>query len=114
IAALGRAGFDATQGQSLCVVDPPADRPHLDPRWTRQTVEHLVYLPCYPEIPSREVARMAAVVRQALAQVPAEGPAAEVNPPPRHRFAERLIKRRKKPSPSSLAATDSSVQRFGS
>jgi dTDP-4-amino-4,6-dideoxygalactose transaminase len=65
---LQRAGFDATQGQSLCVVPPPADRP----QWQAQTAEdvllRIVFLPLYPEIPARALESMAAVVLEACGQ----------------------------------------------
>lgn len=61
IAALRREGFDATQGQSLCVVDPPKDRAALEPVNARLTIAKLVYLPCYPGMPEssfRDIARI--------------------------------------------------------
>lgn len=64
IAALCRAGFDATQGHSLCAVAPPPDRPELDPRAARQSVAQTVYLPFYPELPRVELERMAEVLLQ--------------------------------------------------
>ena len=62
IAALARAGFDATQGQSLVVVDPPDDRPELDPLVTRDTMKKVIYLPCYPELPPEAIGRLAAAI----------------------------------------------------
>jgi hypothetical protein len=60
ILALREAGFDATQGQSLCVV--PADRPELDPRVARDTMAGIVFLPCYPEMPPAAVERLIRVL----------------------------------------------------
>ena len=51
IESLREAGFDATQGQSLCVVNPPADRTELDPSDARATMTGGVLIPCYPELP---------------------------------------------------------------
>lgn len=58
LAELRAAGFDATQGQSLCVVSTPADRPELDPSAARDTMTGIVYIPCYPELPTEAVARL--------------------------------------------------------
>ncbi|MGD0655556.1 MAG: DegT/DnrJ/EryC1/StrS family aminotransferase [Thermoguttaceae bacterium] len=56
---LARAGFDATQGQSLCVVPPPADRPEQKARTAEEILAKIVFLPFYPELPPREATRMA-------------------------------------------------------
>jgi dTDP-4-amino-4,6-dideoxygalactose transaminase len=66
VAVLREAGFDATQGQSLCVVPPPADRPQLQCRAARHALDKIVFLPLYPELPAAEVRRMAEVVLQSL------------------------------------------------
>jgi dTDP-4-amino-4,6-dideoxygalactose transaminase len=58
IAELRGAGFDSTQGQSLCVVPAPADRAELDPRAARATMAGIVFLPCYPEMPPAVVERL--------------------------------------------------------
>jgi dTDP-4-amino-4,6-dideoxygalactose transaminase len=62
ILALREAGFDATQGRSLCVVPAPADRPELDPRAARDTMAGIVFLPCYPEMPPAAVERLIRVL----------------------------------------------------
>ena len=62
IDALGRAGFDATQGQSMCTVRPPVDRPELAPAVARQILEKIVYLPIYPELTLAALRKMAGVV----------------------------------------------------
>ena len=59
---LAMAGFDATQGQSLCVVPPPADRPELKARMADEILAKLVFVPFYPELPPREAERMAGEV----------------------------------------------------
>ena len=63
IAALREAGFDSTQGQSLCVVPPPAERPELDPRMARDTMAGIVFVPCYPEMPPEAAGRLIAALR---------------------------------------------------
>jgi dTDP-4-amino-4,6-dideoxygalactose transaminase len=62
IAALRRAGFDATQGHSMCVVPPPEDRPQLEARRAVSALAKIVYLPIYPEIPDRELEAMSRVL----------------------------------------------------
>jgi dTDP-4-amino-4,6-dideoxygalactose transaminase len=62
IARLRRAGFDATQGESLSVVPAPSDRPWLDPCTARHALSHAVFLPVYPEMPVRSLRRMAHVL----------------------------------------------------
>lgn len=63
IDALARAGFDATQGRSLSVVEPPSGRADAEPSLARRLLAQLVYLPCYPEMDDRELARLAEVVK---------------------------------------------------
>lgn len=81
IAALARAGFDATQGGSLRVVPPPADRPDLDPAATRAMVARTVFLPLCTQMSSRSVRRMAEVIaglngrRTAVPGLAGRGPA---------------------------------------
>jgi dTDP-4-amino-4,6-dideoxygalactose transaminase len=62
IARLDRAGFDATQGQSMCAIPAPPGRADLDPSTTRDVLEHLVYVPLYGELPEREIRRLAQVL----------------------------------------------------
>jgi perosamine synthetase len=59
---LSRAGFDATQGQSLCVVSVPAGRPEQATPAADELLAKIVFLPFYPELPERESQRMAEVV----------------------------------------------------
>lgn len=80
IAALRNAGFDATQGHSMCVVTPPADRPGLAARHAAETLARIVYLPIYPEMTERALRRMADVVL-GVAERPAQ-PAPLVPPVP--------------------------------
>jgi dTDP-4-amino-4,6-dideoxygalactose transaminase len=62
---LGTKGLDATRGAtSLCVVDPPADRPELEPMEARQAFQRLLYLPVYAGLPRRHIERLAAAVRE--------------------------------------------------
>ena len=56
---LTRAGFDATQGQSLCVVAPPADRTGQKATAADDLLANVVFLPFYPELPPSEARRLA-------------------------------------------------------
>ena len=62
IAALRKAGFDATQGQSMTAVAPPADRPEVAPSQTAHVLAKTVYLPIYAEMSERGVREMAEAV----------------------------------------------------
>ncbi|MBI1830934.1 MAG: DegT/DnrJ/EryC1/StrS family aminotransferase [Planctomycetes bacterium] len=62
IAALAEAGFDATRAESMRGIDPPADRPELDPVRVKDALAHLVLVPCYPEIPESDLRHMAEVL----------------------------------------------------
>ena len=62
IGALREAGFDASRCHSLCVVDPPDERPEVEPSVARAMLAHLVFLPVYPEMPLSELRRMAETV----------------------------------------------------
>jgi perosamine synthetase len=62
---LALAGFDATQGQSLCVVPPPADRSEQKAKMAEEILAKIVFLPFYPEFPEHETGRMAEEVLKA-------------------------------------------------
>jgi dTDP-4-amino-4,6-dideoxygalactose transaminase len=62
IAALRQAGFDATQGHSMCVVPPPENRPQLDAQHAVCALAKIVYLPIYPEMPDRAFEVMSRVL----------------------------------------------------
>jgi perosamine synthetase len=66
IKKLVRSGYDATQGASLCVVPPPADRPDQRAVFAEEFLEKVVFLPFYPELTARAARRMAAVVLESL------------------------------------------------
>lgn len=60
---LWRHGFDATRGaSSMAVVDPPPDRPEMEPREARRVMAKVLYLPVYPGISDRDLARLARAV----------------------------------------------------
>jgi dTDP-4-amino-4,6-dideoxygalactose transaminase len=63
IAALARTGFDATQGNSMEIVDAPDGRPDTAVV-IRQAFRRIVYLPLYPGMPDSAIERMAQVVRE--------------------------------------------------
>jgi perosamine synthetase len=65
IEQLARDGFDATQGQSLCVVPPPDDRPREKASVSEEILTKIVFLPFYPELSEKESKRMAEVVLKA-------------------------------------------------
>jgi perosamine synthetase len=56
---LARAGFDATQGQSLCVVPPPANRLKQYANMAEKILANIVFLPFYPELIESESKQMA-------------------------------------------------------
>lgn len=69
IRALRRAGFDATQGQSMCAVAPPPERPELRPQVAADLMEKVVYLPLYSALSEATLRCMAAAIRR-VAQRP--------------------------------------------
>ena len=65
IGALRRAGFDAaTATSSIASVSPPVDRPDLRPDDADRTLASVVFLPAYPELGDRELARLASAVAE--------------------------------------------------
>lgn len=64
IVALRQRGIDATQGHSMCIVAPPANRPQLAAHVATNSLAKIVYLPIYPEMPDRALEVMARVVRE--------------------------------------------------
>jgi len=58
VAALRRRGFDATEASSLRVVEPPRRR-ELEPAAARRLLAGLVFLPLDPDLPPRELDRLA-------------------------------------------------------
>ncbi|MGH8622731.1 MAG: hypothetical protein ACRET3_11375, partial [Burkholderiales bacterium] len=72
---LARHGFDATQGHSMIVVDPPPGREDLEPREARRSLTRILFLPFYDAMPDEELDRMAAVLIQISAtRAPHAGP----------------------------------------
>jgi dTDP-4-amino-4,6-dideoxygalactose transaminase len=67
IAALRRAGFDAATGtSSIATIRPPETRPDLRARSCERLLADTVFLPAYPELGDRELARLGAAVAKAL------------------------------------------------
>jgi perosamine synthetase len=62
IRRLAQSGFDATQGQSMCVVDPPPQQPECESKFARKLLEQAVFLPLYPEESDDEFERLADVI----------------------------------------------------
>jgi perosamine synthetase len=67
IAALREAGFDGSSAHSMCVVQPPADRPALRATTAEQILPRIVFLPLYNQLYESELERMAEVL-EALAE----------------------------------------------
>jgi dTDP-4-amino-4,6-dideoxygalactose transaminase len=70
---LREAGFDASQRQSLSVVDAPNELAGLTTENARSIIERIVYLPLYPEMSRAAIERMADIVVR-------EGRRAELQP----------------------------------
>jgi dTDP-4-amino-4,6-dideoxygalactose transaminase len=62
MAALSRAGFDATQGQSMRVIGAPPSRPDTQPHVAIDTVARMVFVPMHAGLPDRSIRRMAEVL----------------------------------------------------
>jgi dTDP-4-amino-4,6-dideoxygalactose transaminase len=63
IAACRLAGFDAARGaSSVAPVAAPAGRPEAEPEGARRMMQNLVFLPAYPELSPRSLARLAAAL----------------------------------------------------
>jgi dTDP-4-amino-4,6-dideoxygalactose transaminase len=59
---LRQAGFDASQRQSLSVVDPPDALTELTADNARSIIDRIVYLPLYSEMSAAAIERMAEIV----------------------------------------------------
>ncbi len=62
IRTLRRAGFDAANLPKSQAVEPPADRPELLPAVARDTLQHLVVLPCHPGMPDAALECQAKII----------------------------------------------------
>lgn len=65
ISALRAQGFDAADLPRSRAVAAPDDRPELHPKTAEKIMQNLVILPCYPEMSSGEINRLAACVKDA-------------------------------------------------
>ncbi len=72
IRRLLNAGFDASLAHSLFVVPPPIGRPELHAEMAEEMLPQIVHLPCYPEMPDRELRRLAREVRASVQPLPSE------------------------------------------
>jgi perosamine synthetase len=70
IERLVQEGFDATQGQSLCIVPAPDGRAKEKAASAEEILAKIVYLPFYPELTLKESKRMAEVVLKTAGQLP--------------------------------------------
>ena len=66
IDSLFEAGFDATQGQSLVVVQPPAGRSELTAADAESMLARILFLPFYSALPVSELERMAEVIKRSV------------------------------------------------
>ena len=65
IEALRDAGFDTTAAtSSISAIEAPPDRPKLQPEGSLRLLEHVVFLPVYPELPQRAFERLLETLRQ--------------------------------------------------
>ena len=62
IEVLAEHGFDATQGQSLCVVEPPAGREERAALDAEELMSKIIFLPCYPRMPKHVLEKLVAVL----------------------------------------------------
>jgi perosamine synthetase len=79
IAALRERGFDAAPPHAtsaITVVPAPPERQELDPVCARWLMEHVVFLPAYPELGERALERLLAALRDAAALAPPVPPPA--------------------------------------
>ena len=74
---LADAGFDTTQGESMRIIDKPADSPAIEPVVSRDLLRRMVYVPMYPELTEKAVDRLAEVLLRYFE----EHPAAEIVSP---------------------------------
>jgi perosamine synthetase len=64
-------GFDAAPAHATSAIAVvPAPPGSVDPAVARWLLEHVVFLPAYPELPGRAVRRLVAALREAGAEVP--------------------------------------------
>ncbi|HEV2969373.1 MAG TPA: aminotransferase class V-fold PLP-dependent enzyme [Pirellulales bacterium] len=63
IAAMREAGFDGSSAHSMCVVEPPADRPAQRAAMAESILPRIVYLPFYTQMPEHELERLATVLQ---------------------------------------------------
>ena len=59
IEILARHGFDATQGQSLCVVQPPTGREERAALEAQELMSKIIFLPCYADMPKPVLEQLA-------------------------------------------------------
>ena len=69
IAALRAAGFDGSSAHSMCVVQPPADRPAQRATTAERILPRIVFLPLYNQLYESELERMADVAQQLISPV---------------------------------------------
>lgn len=84
IEGLRAKGFDAAMLARAPAIEPPSDRPWLEPVAAKQVFEQVTLLPCYPSMPDAEIVREAEAVREIAGEM---RPAAQPAPQPGPRMA---------------------------
>jgi dTDP-4-amino-4,6-dideoxygalactose transaminase len=69
IERLRQAGFDCADLPRSQAVEPPPDRPETAPVVAATALRDLVIVPCYPELPDKELARLAGEIKRIAADV---------------------------------------------
>ncbi len=74
MAVLSKAGFDSTQGDSLCIIEKPQGSPAMEPDISRDLLKRMVYVPMYPELTMNAVEKMGEVLLQFFKDHPNQEP----------------------------------------
>jgi hypothetical protein len=98
ITALGKLGFDATQGESLSVVESERAG-DSEARHARRLLERIVFLPMYPELSFAAVDQLAEAVRKVVTNNPSHSSASQPTRLTIPRHAARGLTPRSMPSP---------------
>ena len=71
VSALRRKGFDAARATSnIAVVEAPANRPDCAPEQATAMMDHLVFLPVYPQLPDSAVVRLVQLANEVAEDLP--------------------------------------------
>ena len=78
--SLAEAGFDATQGDSMRIIEKPLGSPAIEPERARDLLERMVYVPMYPELTISAVEKMAKTLLQFFQKHPNRKPLPPTEP----------------------------------